>query len=99
MSPQAVEFHPEAAQELQAAGEWYSERSLRAAEEFAREVEGAVRAISEAPLRWPEFTEGTRRYLLRRFPYWLIYRRKGDALQIVAVAHARRKPGYWRVRG
>jgi plasmid stabilization system protein ParE len=99
MSAEAIEFHPEAAEEAQAAVEWYRKRSLRAAEGFVRELEEAVRAVSEAPHRWPEFIEGTRRYPLRRFPYWLIYREKHDSLQILAVAHARRRPGYWRRRG
>jgi plasmid stabilization system protein ParE len=98
MGAEAVEFHPEAAEEAQAAVEWYRRRSTRAAEGFVRELEEAVRAVSEAPLRWPEFTEGARRYLLSRFPYWLIYRKRGDSLQVLAVAHERRTPGYWRSR-
>ena len=98
MSAKAVELHPEAAEEAQAAMEWYRARSLRAAEAFFRELERAVGVVSEAPNRWPKFMQGTRRYPLRRFPYWLIYRVKHDSVQIVAVAHARRKPGYWRSR-
>jgi plasmid stabilization system protein ParE len=93
-----VEFHPEAAEEAQAATEWYLLRSVRAAEGFIRELERAVESVAEAPQRWPLYVEGTRRFLLRRFPYSVIYRVKGDALQIVAVAHARRRPGYWRPR-
>lgn len=36
-----------------------------------------------------------RRVLVRRFPFNVIYRLRGDELQIVAFAHTRRKPGYW----
>jgi plasmid stabilization system protein ParE len=99
MSVKPVELHPEAAQEAQAAVEWYRSRSLRAAEVFFRELERAIQVVSDAPDRWPTFIEGTRRFPLRRFPYWVIYRVKRDSLQILAVAHARRKPGYWLLRG
>ena len=98
MTVKSVEFHPEAAQEAQAATEWYLLRSVRAAEGFVRELERAVGSVADAPDRWPIFIEGTRRFLLRRFPYSVVYRVSRDSLQIVAVAHARRRPGYWRPR-
>lgn len=41
---------------------------------------------------------GTRRVPLRRFPYFVVYREQGEEIQVVAVAHASRKPGYWRHR-
>jgi hypothetical protein len=40
-----------------------------------------------------------RRVLVRRFPYFVIYREWSDRLEIVAVAHQSRRPGYWRSRG
>jgi plasmid stabilization system protein ParE len=39
-----------------------------------------------------------RRLVLTRFPYFLIYSFTTDLLRVVAVAHARRRPGYWRSR-
>jgi plasmid stabilization system protein ParE len=98
MSASPIEFHPEAAQEVEAAVLWYGERSLRAAEAFLKELENALRLISEAPARWPAFEAGTRRLPLRRFPYVVIYREGARALQILAVAHGRRRPGYWKSR-
>jgi toxin ParE1/3/4 len=41
---------------------------------------------------------GTRKYLLRRFPYAVIYRVTDEAIEVVAVAHGRRRPGYWKTR-
>jgi plasmid stabilization system protein ParE len=92
----SVDFHPEAIAEALAAREWYSSRSgVAAAEAFDQELNRAIKLISEAPLRWPEYRFGTRRYLFRRFPYAVVYRIHSADIQVIAVAHARRRPGYW----
>lgn len=44
---------------------------------------------------WGVADEGIRRRAVRRFPYHLIYLELPDRLQILAVAHDRRRPGYW----
>ena len=98
MGGNPVEFHPEALAEVEAAVAWYAERSPSAAVAFITELERAVEAISESPDRWPIFHEGCRRFLLRRFPYFLVYREQAGFIEIVAVAHGRRRPGYWRPR-
>jgi toxin ParE1/3/4 len=98
MSGKPVEFHPEALAEAEAALAWYGERSVRAAEAFLSELEKAVEAVSETPRRWPPFELDARRYPLQRFPYLLIYREKAEWIEILAVAHGRRRPGYWRSR-
>lgn len=54
--------------------------------------------IVEAPDRWPMYTHGTRRYLLRRFPFSVVYRVSGIAITVVAVVHGKRRPGYWKSR-
>jgi len=54
--------------------------------------------ILEAPERWPEHLQGTRRFLLHRFPFSIVYRLKGDVIEVVAIAHAKRRPGYWKRR-
>src|SRR5882762_4975331 len=52
--------------------------------------------IAEAPRRWPAGVHGTRRFLLHRFPFAVAYRELRSIIQVLAVAHARRRPGYWR---
>ena len=98
MSVYPVELHPEAVADAEAALAWYQERSPRAAELLARELEKAIEAISGTPHRWPPYEQGTRRFLLRRFPYFIVYREKAGTIQVLAVAHGRRRPGYWRHR-
>lgn len=65
---------------------------------FLEQVQRALDMISEAPLRWPATTYNARKFVLRRFPFLLVYRDKAAAIQILAVAHGRRKPGYWKRR-
>jgi toxin ParE1/3/4 len=93
-----VEFTPEALREIDDAFEWYLERNSNAAEALMREVDSAVAWIARTPAVWPAFELGTRRYILRRFPYSLIYREIPDGIEVVAVAHHRRRPRYWRRR-
>jgi toxin ParE1/3/4 len=93
-----VEFHPDAVLEALSAFAWYRDRNDSAAEAFLAELDRAVQLISESPIRWPIHVHGTRRFLLRRFPFGVVYRELGETLQIVAVAHGRRRPGYWKDR-
>ena len=62
---------------------------------FVREVDAAVSRIAEAPIRYPLAEHGTRRVVLLRFPYSLFCRVRGEETVIVAVAHQKRRPGYW----
>ena len=59
------------------------------------ELDLAMARIEEAPRRWPPYLADTRRYLLRRFPFFVVFREVDDRVQIVAIAHAKRRPGYW----
>lgn len=93
-----VEFHAEAAREVVDAQTWYEERSLFAASAFLRELSTAVNRIREAPERYPRAEHGTRRILMERFPFTLYYRTSQDRCIVVAVAHQKRRPGYWRFR-
>lgn len=95
-----VELHPEAELEARAARRWYRKRSPSAAEAFLEELDAAIAAISEDPTRMPEYLAGTRRCLLRRFPFFIVFVESSPTrVEVLAVAHARRRPGYWRERG
>jgi toxin ParE1/3/4 len=98
MASRQVEFHEAASLEFEAAFEWYFERSERAAFLFAREVERAIAMIAEAPQRFPHGVSDTRRFLLQRFPFAVVYRELTSVIQVLAVAHGRRRPGYWKIR-
>jgi plasmid stabilization system protein ParE len=93
-----IDVHPEAVVEARAAAQWYRERSALAADAFLVELDRAVQRIAENPEMYPNYVRSTRRYLLQRFPFYLVYREIGGKLEIVAIAHGRRKPGYWKKR-
>lgn len=98
MPSKPVRFHEEASSEYDAAFDWYLERSADAASDFDAGLDRALTDIASAPQRWAQGTHSTRRYLLQRFPYVLVYRELKDHIQIVAVAHTSRRPGYWKTR-
>jgi toxin ParE1/3/4 len=93
-----LEYLEEALEEAEAAAGWYADRSLTAAAGFSEEIDAAEEAIAEFPEAWPSFAHGTRRYLLRRYPFSIVYRIGSGRILIVAVAHAHRRPGYWKSR-
>ena len=93
-----VEFDPAAADEAAAAENWYREQSESAAAAFIAELDRAIARIGDAPERWSEHAHGTRRFVMRRFPFSVIYRVGHSTVTVFAVAHARRLPGYWEGR-
>src|SRR5918993_904771 len=93
-----IEIHPEAQVELEDARSWYRERSQVAARAFVTEVARAIRSIAESPEAWPRTRSNERRFVFKRFPYSIIYRIRQNEVFITALAHQRRRPGYWRGR-
>ncbi|MBZ5655599.1 MAG: type II toxin-antitoxin system RelE/ParE family toxin [Acidobacteriia bacterium] len=98
MRSKQFRFHPEARQDFRDAIGWYSSRSPTAAKEFRKTVSDVIRHLVQAPWRWPKYCHGTRRFVLHRFPFSIIYLDDPDMLSIVALAHNKRKPGYWKQR-
>jgi toxin ParE1/3/4 len=93
-----VRLFPEAEAEVIANERWYARRSPAAAAAFLTELDNAITRIAEAPETWPRYRRGTRRFVLRRFPFSVVYRVEDEAIYVVAVAHAKRRPEYWRGR-
>ena len=98
MSPSRYIFYPEAVREAQEAREWYRARSEDAAQGFLSELSEAFQLIAANPDAWQAHPTGDRRFVMRRYPYLVAYRVFGDRIAVVAVAHQRRKPGYWKGR-
>jgi plasmid stabilization system protein ParE len=74
---------------------WYAERSVQAAERFDSELDHAIQMIASDPERFPRCDDRHRYYLMRRFPYQVIYRPCSVYLVVIAVAHTSRQPQYW----
>src|SRR5260221_9569961 len=98
MASKSVQFHEVATLEFESAVDWYLFRSETAAQRFSEEVERAVGRIAESPHRWTAGKHGTRKFPLQRFPFLIVYRDLPEIVQILAVAHAYRRPEYWKNR-
>jgi plasmid stabilization system protein ParE len=90
-----VRMIPLARREMLRAARWYERRAQGLGDRFLDEVRLALIAMREYPLSGSPVNLLFRRKLLDTFPYALIYRVDEDDIVIVAVAHLRRRPGYW----
>jgi toxin ParE1/3/4 len=95
MSDKRLEYHPGAISDVKSAVAWYRERSPKAALDFIEELHRAAETIRQAPERWPLGKSNTRRFLLWRFPFSIIYSEQESVITIWAVAHGSRRPEYW----
>jgi toxin ParE1/3/4 len=94
-----LRVHPAADREATAATTWYRDRSEDAAIDFARAVREGVQAVRQRPARWPRWQRSeVRRKVLRRFPFSIFYLVEPEGVVIVAIAHHKRRPGYWKQR-
>lgn len=70
MPSETIRIHPAAEQEAEAAFDWYLERSSAAARAFLRELDRAIKCVSESPKQWGMHIGGTRRYVFSTaFPF------------------------------
>ena len=90
-----VTLHPDAEADYEHALAWYLDRSLPAADRFEAAFDSAVNAIRANPSTFPACDPHHRYVLLKRYPFRVISRIDGDTVRVLAVAHAKRRPGYW----
>ena len=90
--------HPDALAEMTEAARFYEDRAPGLGREFFEEVVAVLRAAVENPEAGATQEPPYRRMLCRRFPFAVIYRQADDELRVLAVAHQRRRPGYWKER-
>jgi len=91
---------PEAELELKEAAAYYAVHSKPASRRFLKAVLDLSRVIARAPQRFPRLAGmgvevPVRRALVPGFPFALVFVALETHVQIIAVAHTRREPGYW----
>jgi toxin ParE1/3/4 len=98
-----VVTYPEAAFELDAAIAWYEQGGTERGDRFRAQYNAAIDRV----LRWPEsgprdfaheLDVEVRKVKIARSEFWVIYFVEDEILNVVAVAHERREPGYWKHR-
>jgi len=92
------EFLPEADEEFREAAWYYEKEAPGVGLRFIAEVRRGVHFITENPYAAVDIGSGIRRKVLNHFPYSLLYAVESELVVIVAVAHQKRRPGYWRDR-
>jgi toxin ParE1/3/4 len=92
------EFLPEAEEEFREAALYYEKEAPGVGLRFIAEVRKGVAFITENPYAAAGVGSGVRRKVLNHFPYSLLYSIEAELIVIVAVAHHKRRPRYWRSR-
>ena len=80
------------------ASQFYEAESADLGFEFLDDVQRVIDSLREHPKLGQPVGRNLRRALLRRFPFSLIYSEEANEILVVAVAHQRRRPDYWRGR-
>jgi len=93
-----AEFLDEAEQELLEAILWYESKEAGLGYRFRQEIGHVLTRIIEDPLLWRERSGGYRRVNCPVFPYYIPYFIRKNKIIVIAIAHCRRKPGYWKSR-
>ena len=91
-------YHPQALIEVGEAAAYYRDIEPDLARRFLKEVDDAIARIERLPEAWPLVTRYSRRCLLTRFPYALIYELHDGHALIIAVTHLSRDQSYWHSR-
>ena len=95
-----VVIEPAAERELRGARDWYDEQREGLGSLFVDCVDEAIGRISALPsastaVPGVPHELGVRRVLVKKFPFTVVFIEHADFISVVAVAHSRRKPGYW----
>jgi toxin ParE1/3/4 len=94
-----VIIHSEARRELDNAIQYYEKQKIGLGLDLLSEIEQALEKIKINPNLGTDHTiEGMHRYLIRRFPYIIFYVEFEASIWVVAIAHGKRKPDYWKKR-
>jgi toxin ParE1/3/4 len=91
-------FHPQADDEFAEAVARYVGKAPGLGDRFYLTVLRLVAEIEAAPQIHRPWRHGTRRHFKPEFPYALIYVERSDRIMVLAVAHFKRRPDYWRER-
>ena len=91
-------FHPEALAEADAAAGFYDERRKGLGVRFVTEMTEAIARIRMNPSIYRKVGSDVRKCRIEYFPYAIVFRARGKEVEIIAVMHLRREPGYWKRR-
>ena len=94
-----LRWHGEARAEADAAAAFYQDKRPGLAQHFLDSLEHALHRIQRHPQAYRQIEDDIRKCRVPHFPYGVIYRVRSGFIEIIAVMHLRRSPGYWKERG
>jgi toxin ParE1/3/4 len=94
-----VRFLAEADVEFRESARYYEAKAPGLGIAFIAEVHRVAAVVASQPSIGSPVDDELRKFILRRFPYSVIYAVEGDEVVITAVAHHKRRPFYWGRRG
>ncbi|WP_149752993.1 type II toxin-antitoxin system RelE/ParE family toxin [Rubripirellula obstinata] len=94
----SAELHPDAIAELDLSADWYAERSPTASRNFLVAVDVAIATIVSDPNRFAYIDDRHQSCAVRKFPFQVVFRQAAGRILVIAIAHAKRRPGYWMSR-
>ena len=92
------EFLPEADEEFREASRYYENEAPGIGLAFIAEVHRVISVVTTHPRAAKKVRGTVRSKVLYHFPYSLLYSIESDLILIVAVAHHKKRPTYWRRR-
>jgi plasmid stabilization system protein ParE len=93
-----ITFHRAARKEFDEAIDWYESQRVGLGDEFEEQVQAVLDRIAALPELHQCVLNDIRRTVVRRFPYLVYYRVKGNCIRVISVFHARRNPTIWQRR-
>ncbi len=77
---------------------FYEGEAAGLGDDFLDDVQHVIDSVRGHPQLGVSVAHGFRRVLVRRFPFSIIYANEAGHIVVVAVAHQRRAPEYWKAR-
>ncbi|MFA6567974.1 MAG: type II toxin-antitoxin system RelE/ParE family toxin [Victivallales bacterium] len=94
----SVKFHPESQIELFEAVQYYEHQQKDLGKRFLLSLQDAILSIQINPLVYQFADDNYQKCRVSKFPYGIVFRDGKEFIEVIAVIHLRRKPGYWKKR-
>lgn len=93
-----IDYLPGARRDFDESFDWYLQRSPKAALRFSAAIDAALARVAAKPEGFAAIDDVHRECRVETFPFRVVYRVSGECILVVAIAHAKRRPGYWKNR-
>jgi plasmid stabilization system protein ParE len=90
-----VVINPAALQEMIGAETRLRKKNPKRADDFESTLDGSIELLAQQPQIGTPIIRGLRSFTMRRFPFNLIYADEFERVYILALAHHKRRSGYW----